>query len=299
MMDYREGLAEKGKMKRALAIHDLSGVGKCSLTVAMPILSAAGVECSAMPTAVLSTHTGGFGEVVCQDLTAAMLPFARHWMRERVSFDALYSGYLASHEQLGIVKEVFRLFRGGGASKPLVLVDPVMGDNGRLYSLCTAEMAVKMRELCESADVIVPNLTEAAILLGREYRIPASREEVVELMQALAGLGPRRVVLTGIRFGQDKIGAGCYDADLDWTGFAMQEEVPGHFHGTGDIFASVLLAGLLHGRGLEAAMGIAVDFTAESIRRTVKLGTEPRYGVCFELGLHGLLERILDRPDKK
>ena len=280
------------RMKRVLAVHDLSGVGKCSLTVALPILSAAGLECAALPTAVLSTHTGGFGKVVCRDLTGDMLPFARHWLREQVRFDALYSGYLASAEQIRIVREVFHLFHAGKTDKPLVMVDPVMGDNGRLYSLYTLEMAAKMTELCSAADILVPNLTEAAILLGREYRPAVSREEAVEMMKALSQLGPRRIVLTGVSFGAGRLGAACYDADVGWADFAMEETVPGHFHGTGDVFASVLLAGLLHGRNLETAMQIAVEFTAHSIRRTVETDADPRFGVCFEPGLSGLLERI-------
>ncbi|HIW73110.1 MAG TPA: pyridoxamine kinase [Firmicutes bacterium] len=285
-------MQETGSLKRALAVHDLSGVGKCSLTVVLPVLSAAGVECAALPTAVLSTHTGGFGPVVCRDLTEEMLPFARHWLRERVTFDAVYTGYLSSPEQIQVVKDLFRMFRTGSGSRPLMLVDPVMGDNGRLYSLYTPEMARRMAELCAQADVIVPNLTEAAILLGREYRPSVNREEAAELMRALARLGPRQVVLTGVGFGVGRMGAACYDAGIGWVGFVLQEEIPGHFHGTGDLFASVLLAGLLHGKSLEASVRIAVNFTAESVRRTAAGGTEPRYGVCFEPGLSGLLEQM-------
>ena len=277
----RKTMQETGSLKRALAVHDLSGVGKCSLTVVLPVLSAAGVECAALPTAVLSTHTGGSGPVVCRDLTEEMLPFARHWLRERVTFDAVYTGYLSSPEQIQVVKDLFRMFRTGSGSRPLMLVDPVMGDNGRLYSLYTPEMARRMAELCAQADVIVPNLTEAAILLGREYRPSVNREEAAELMRALARLGPRQVVLTGVGFGVGRVGAACYDAGIGWVGFVLQEEIPGHFHGTGDLFASVLLAGLLHGKSLEASVRIAVNFTAESVRRTAAGGTEPRYGVCF------------------
>ena len=293
---HKEGMTlqmdDRQTAKRVLAIHDLSGVGKCSLTAILPVLSAAGLECAALPTAVLSTHTGGFGEVVCQDLTDGMLPSARHWLREGVGFDALYSGYLASREQLGIVREIFRMFRAGQEGGPLTLVDPVMGDNGRLYRLYTPEMAREMAGLCACADVIVPNLTEAAILLGREYRPAVSREEAVELLHALSRLGPRRVVLTGVGFSADRLGAACYDADTGREGFAAERTVPGHFYGTGDLFSSVLLAGLLHSKGLEAAMRAAVEFTAESIRRTVDRGMEPRYGVCFEPGLPGLTCRM-------
>jgi pyridoxine kinase len=151
------------KLKRIVAIHDISGVGKCSLTAVLPIVSAAGVECSCLPTAVLSTHTGGFEGFTFRDLTDDLLPVAEHWKREGVVFDALYSGYLGSLAQIGVVREIFDMFRGDGA---LVLVDPVMADNGKLYSLFTHEHVKGMRELCGCADIIVPNRTEAAFMLG-------------------------------------------------------------------------------------------------------------------------------------
>ncbi len=279
----------ENECKRAAAIHDLSGVGKCSLTVILPILSAAGIECAALPTAVLSTHTGGFGEVVCRDLTEDMLPIARHWRREHIGFDALYSGYLASYQQIGLVRETFGLLRG---SRTLVMVDPVMGDDGRLYSLYTPEMARGMADLCACADIIVPNLTEAAILLGRDYRPRLTPEETEETLRALSRLGPRRVVLTGVHFREGELGAACYDAGIDRMEYEAGPAVPGRFHGTGDVFASVLLAGLLHGNSLAGAVRLAVSFTAESIRRTADTGTDPRFGVRFEPGLTGLAERI-------
>lgn len=279
----------ENEYKRAAAIHDLSGVGKCSLTVILPILSAAGIECAALPTAVLSTHTGGFGEVVCRDLTEDMLPIARHWRREHIGFDALYSGYLASYQQIGLVRETFGLLRG---SRTLVMVDPVMGDDGRLYSLYTPEMARGMADLCACADIIVPNLTEAAILLGRDYRPRLTPGETEETLRALSRLGPRRVVLTGVHFREGELGAACYDAGIDRMEYEAGPAVPGRFHGTGDVFASVLLAGLLHGNSLAGAVRLAVSFTAESIRRTADAGTDPRFGVRFEPGLPGLAERI-------
>lgn len=279
----------ENECKRAAAIHDLSGVGKCSLTVILPILSAAGIECAALPTAVLSTHTGGFGEVVCRDLTEDMLPIARHWRREHIGFDALYSGYLASYQQIGLVRETFGLLRG---SRTLVMVDPVMGDDGRLYSLYIPEMARGMADLCACADIIVPNLTEAAILLGRDYRPRLTPEETEETLRALSRLGPRRVVLTGVHFREGELGAACYDAGIDRMEYEAGPAVPGRFHGTGDVFASVLLAGLLHGNSLAGAVRLAVSFTAESIRRTADAGTDPRFGVRFEPGLPGLAERI-------
>lgn len=275
--------------KRVAAIHDLSGVGKCSLTVALPVLSAAGVECAALPTAVLSTHTGGFTDIVCRDLTADMLPIARHWRREGVRFDALYSGYLASYEQIEIVRKIFELFRSGGEDepeRPLVMVDPVMGDFGRLYSLYTPAMAKGMTKLCSQADILVPNRTEAAILLGREYSgdplTPAAAEEIA---RALSEQGPRQVVLTGVNFDLRETGVACFDRETGRIDFVMRERIPGTYHGTGDIFASALLAGLMRGRTLRDAARIAVDFVCGAIRRTAEAGTDTRFGVRFEEGL--------------
>lgn len=280
-------------LKRVAAIHDLSGVGKCSLTVALPILSAAGVECSALPTAVLSTHTGGFTDIVCRDLTADMLPIARHWRREGVCFDALYSGYLASYEQIEIVSRIFDLFSfddGCGQdepeNKPLVMVDPVMGDFGRLYSLYTPAMAKGMAKLCAKADILVPNRTEAAILLGREYSgaplTPAAAEDIV---RSLSEMGPRQVVLTGVNFDLKETGAACFDKRTGKVDFVLNERIPGTYHGTGDIFASSLLAGLMRGRTLNDAARIAVDFVCGAIRRTAEAGADTRFGVRFEEGL--------------
>lgn len=270
-------------LKRAAAIHDISGVGKCSLTVALPILSAAGVECAALPTAVLSTHTGGFTDIVCRDLTADMLPIARHWKREGVRFDALYSGYLASFEQIEIVSGIFDMFR---EKDTLVMVDPVMGDNGRLYSLYTPAMAQGMAKLCAKADILVPNRTEAALLLGRTYNDgPLTVETAGEMLRALSAMGPRQIVLTGVNFGERDYGVACFDARTGRVDFAMNERIPGTYHGTGDIFASALLSGLMRGCPLPGAARNAVDFVCGAIRRTAEAGTDPRFGVRFEEGL--------------
>ena len=174
----------KEQQKRVAAIHDLSGFGKCSLTVALPILSAAGIETSALPTAILSTHTGG------------MRPFMKHWKELDIRFDAVYSGFLGSFEQLDIVKEFFSLFK---REDNLILVDPVMGDNGELYKIFTPKFAKGMRSLCEKADIIVPNLTEAALLLGEPYQAgPYTKAYIDGILHKLSQLGPKQVVLTGV-----------------------------------------------------------------------------------------------------
>ena len=170
------------ELKRVAAIHDISGVGKCSLTVALPIISAAGVECSVMPTAVLSTHTGGFEGFTFRDLTDDLRPIAEHWKKENICFDALYSGYLGSLGQIDIVRDIFEMFR---TPETWIMVDPVMADNGRLYSLFTLDHVKGMAKLCGRADVIIPNRTEAAFMLEREYRDgPMREEEVNDLLYA-------------------------------------------------------------------------------------------------------------------
>lgn len=266
--------------KHVAAIHDISGMGKCSLTVALPILSAAGVRTSIMPTAVLSTHTGGFTGFTYRDLTSDLLPFAEHWSSLHVHFDALYSGFLGSFEQLDIVSRIFDILR---AEDTLVMVDPVMADNGKLYSVYTPDFPQGMAKLCAKAGLIVPNMTEAAFLLGNAYREgPYDRAYVEKTVRALARLGAPRIVLTGVWFGDDKLGAACYEKASDTVAYAFNEKIEGCYHGTGDIFGSALLAGLMRGLALPAATQLAVDFTTGSVRRTRAAGTDVRFGVDFE-----------------
>lgn len=268
------------RLKRAAAIHDISGVGKCSLTVALPIISAAGVECSAMPTAVLSTHTGGFDGFTFRDLTDDMKPIAEHWKKENIRFDSLYSGYLGSLDQIDIVRDIFEMFR---TPETLIMVDPVMADNGKLYSLFTMDHAKGMAKLCGHADVIVPNRTEAAFMLEREYQEgPMAETDVEELLHALAGLGAKQVVLTGVHFRNDDLGAACYDVKTGQIDYVMESRIDGMYHGSGDVFGSLLLGALMRGRTLAEATRIAVDFTCAALRLTAEDGTGPRMGLRFE-----------------
>lgn len=268
---------------RVMAIHDLSGVGKCSLTVALPILSAMGAEVAAMPTAVLSTHTGDIVGYTYRDLTCDMLPVAKHWHSLGLSFDAIYSGWLGSAEQNDIVLSVFEMF---SAPRALRLVDPVMGDHGRLYKTYSPDRVRGMARLCGEADVITPNLTEAMFLLGETYRDEVmSAEAARDLCVRLAALGPSRVVITGISTGADTVGSASLDRRSGAFSVHEMARLPGKWHGTGDIFCSVLLGSLLEGRALTEAAALAVDFTQQCIARTYALGTDPRFGVDFERGL--------------
>lgn len=281
------------KEMRVAAIHDLSGAGKCALTIVLPVMSALGCEVSVLPTAVLSTHTGGFTNPVIRDLTEDMLPTAEHWKREGACFEAIYSGFLGSAAQIGIVSEIFKMNRAVNPEVK-ILVDPVMGDHGRLYKTYTKEMADGMKALCEQADIIVPNLTEAYHLLGEAYKEgPYEKEEIEHIVRGLAAMGPETVVLTGVYFDNEEIGAACYDKRVDTVDFILNPCVPGAYHGTGDLFASVLLSGILQGLTVREACGCAVRCVADCIDFTVKSGRkDTRWGVKFEKCLPNVMKDV-------
>ncbi len=274
------------------AIHDLSGFGKCSLTVALPVLSACGVETSALPTAVLSTHTGGFVNFTYRDLTADVLPMARHWQSFGAQFGAVYSGFLGSEEQIGMVEEILQMFR---TPRTLVLVDPVMGDGGKLYQTYTPAMADGMGRLCRRADVVAPNMTEACHILGLPYDPgPYTEGFLLQVLQGLCDLGPRMAVLTGACLREGELGAACYDAQTGEMRLSVREQIPGFFHGTGDLFASTLLGGLLNGMALEDACDTAVEFTHRTIVTTAEKRVDSRFGPMFE-GHLGWLSGVMEK----
>ena len=275
-------------LKKALAIHDISCVGKCSLTVALPILSAAGVETSVLPTSVLSTHTGGFEGFTFHDLTPEIGPITAHWKSLGLTFDAIYTGYLGSKEQVALMLDIFDAF-GGGALK---LVDPVMADNGKLYGGFPADFPMEMRRLCAKADVIVPNFTEAALMLGEPYvEGPYTKEYIEGLLCRLRAVCGGKIVLTGVHFDENEVGAACYDLETDAVNYAMAKRIPGYFHGTGDVFGSALLAALLDGKSLAESAQIAASFTADSIQKSDP-SREKKYGVAFERALPGLMKSL-------
>ena len=239
------------RQKRVLAIHDISCVGRCSLTVALPILSAAGLDTGVLPTAVLSTHTGGFTGFTYRDLTEDIAPISQHWQSLGLRFDALYSGYLGSFDQIALVGQLFDDFR---TQNNLILVDPVMGDNGQLYPLYSPQMAQGMAQLCGKADIIVPNLTEAAFMLDQPYLGEVyTQAQIEQLLRDLSHLGARQVVLTGVSLKAGQLGAAAYDARTGAITYAFCEKIEGYFHGTGDVFGSALLAALMNGFALDSA----------------------------------------------
>lgn len=274
------------KQKRVVAVHDISCFGRCSLTVALPILSAAGIETPVIPTAILSTHTGGFSGFTYRDLTGDILPIVDHWRAEGLEFDAIYTGFLGSFEQIDIVLQLIQQLK---TEKTLVVVDPVMADNGKLYSVFSSDFPAGMRKLCAAADVVVPNMTEAALLLGRAYREgPYAADEIENLLRGLCAMGAKSAVLTGVNFDREHLGAASYDSQTGTSGYAKAELIDGFYHGTGDVFASALVASMISGATLAGACEVAVQFTADSISRTKEAGTDKRYGVDFESGLSGL-----------
>ncbi len=269
--------------KRILAVHDISCIGRCSLTVALPILSAAGIETSVLPTAVLSTHTGNFEGYTFRDLTDDIEPIFSHWKKLNIKFDAIYTGYLGSVRQIELVE---KLIDSLSHDKTIVLVDPVMGDNGRLYSNLTSDFAKGFRQLSKRADIITPNLTEAALLLDIPYEKDGfSKEQIEYILKELSKLGPEKVVLTGVSTVSSRLGCAVYDSAQGKAEFILEEKVEGMFHGTGDVFASSLMAGIMNELPIMEAVRLAESFTADAIRRTDKEGGETRYGVNFEEGL--------------
>lgn len=265
---------------RVAAIHDMSGFGRCSLTVAIPILSAMGVQCCPLPTAFLSTHTGGFEGFTFLDMTDEMPKVAAHWKQLDLGFRALYSGFLGSERQIGIVEDFIQNFRADGT---IVVVDPVMGDHGKVYQTYTPAMCAGTAHLAAQADVITPNLTEAALLLGIPYEdLPAGEAGCREIVEQLSLEGKRSVVLTGAAAGEDATGAVCFDAADGRVHTVQTERVPREFHGTGDVFASVLTGALVQGASLTEAARAAVDFVKLCAERTAAEGLPMREGVDFE-----------------
>ena len=277
-------------MKRVVSIQDISCLGKCSLTVALPIISAMGVETCVVPTAVLSTHTGGFSGFTFHDLTQEVAPIAAHWKKEGITFDAIYTGYLGSFEQIELVGQFFDQF---GGKDTLVYVDPAMADNGVLYTGFTPEFAKEMGKLCGKADVIVPNLTEASFMLGVDYVGDQYDEAYIkDLLKQLTGLGCKTAVLTGMSFEPGKIGAMAYDSATDTYASYFNEKLPVQFHGTGDIFASACVGALMNGKDLAGALKVAVDYTLECIRETQNDPDARWYGVNFESAIPMLVHSL-------
>ena len=262
---------------RIATIHDLSCFGRCSLTIALPVLSAMGCQCCPLPTALLSAHTGISGFTFL-DTTDEMRRISAHWSQLSLHFQAIYTGFLGSAPQINLVEDFLRRFH---APDTLLIMDPVMGDHGTPYKTCTPALRQGLRELVAQADVITPNLTEAAILLDIPYH-ESQTADASELVRALSLQGQRSVVLTGYAAAPGQVGALCYDRDTRQVEAVQTARVPQDFPGTGDLFASVLTGALTRGAPLLQAARTAVDFVGSCVARSVAEGAGEAEGVDFE-----------------
>ncbi len=269
---------------KVAAIHDLSGVGRCSLTVILPALSAQGIQVCPVPTAILSAHTGGFGEVVLRDLTDYISPALEHYKRLNYRFDCVYSGFLASTEQIDHCLEFFEYYKDA-----LKVVDPVMADNGKPYKTCTAELCSRMGELTAIVDIITPNITEAAILLGENPVQPdVAMQKIKSYLVRLSELGPKIVVITSV-FSDGKAYNVGYDREHSKFWRIPYNMINARYPGTGDVFASVLTGSILRGDSLPIAMNRATAFLERAIKTTYSYSTDTREGIMLESCLDFLI----------
>ncbi|MBO6149219.1 MAG: pyridoxamine kinase [Lachnospiraceae bacterium] len=272
-------------MKRVLTVQDISCLGKCSITIALPVLSALGSEAVILPTAVLSTHTM-FKNFTCKDLSDQIEPIVEHWKSEGVEFDAIYTGYLGTIGQIDQMKELFKAFRGNDT---LIIVDPVMADNGKLYPAFDMDYVKKNAELCGEADIIVPNITEASFMTGMEYREEYDEAYVKELLSRLNELGAKISVLTGVSLEEGMTGVMGYDSSKDEYYVYQNKRIDATYHGTGDLFSSTCVGEIMKGRDWRDAMRISADYTAHTIEVTLKNPEKPWYGVDFEATMPELI----------
>ncbi len=276
-------------MKKLVTIQDASCFGKCSITVALPIISAMGVECAIIPTSILSTHTGGFEGFTFRDLSEDIPKIKEHWKKYNLKFDTIYTGYLGSHSQIDYVMDFARDFKD---EDTLLFVDPAMGDKGRLYTGFDADFPSHMAKLCAMADIIVPNMTEASFMLGIEYREEYDEEYVKNVLRSLCALGAKKAVLTGVSFEKATQGAMLYDSRTDTFYSHFQKNIPMSFHGTGDTFASTFAGALTRGIDEKDALALAVDFTVECIHSTIPDVQNHGYGTKFEECLPSLVLKM-------
>jgi pyridoxine kinase len=282
----------KRSVNRVAAIHDLSGFGRSSLAVVIPILSTMGVQVCSLPTAVLSTHTGGFEGYSFVDLTDSMEEFINHWKKLKIEFDCIYSGFLGSPRQINIISKFINDF---SVNNPLVVIDPVMGDNGKLYSTMDNEMVEKMRELIKKADIITPNFTEAAFLLDEKYDLNLSEEMIKQWMIRLSNLGPKTVIITSVPVSKVSKNTSvlAYNREDGRFWKVSCVYIPAHYPGTGDAFTSVIVGSILQGDSLPIALDRGVQFITAAIRASYGNKYPEREGVLLERVLGNLNMPVL------
>ena len=272
--------------KRVLTIQDISCVGQCSLTVALPIISACGLETCVLPSAVLSTHTAGFSGYTFRDLTEDMPAIKEHWKKENISFDAIYTGYLGSTEQIAHVAAIFDECSKADTVK---IMDPAMADNGRLYPGFDEAFVDAMKTLCGKADYVLPNITEACFLTGLEYKTAYDRAYIDALIDGLTALGCKNIVLTGVSYREGKTGIVVYE-NGQYT-YYEHNLLPNSCHGTGDVYASAFTGAFVRGHSAYKAAVIAANYTVNCINATAKLDNH-WYGAAFEPVLNTLIEMV-------
>lgn len=266
--------------KKILTIQDISCYGSCSITAALPILSAYGIETAILPSAILSTHTCGFKNFTVLDLTDEMPKIINHWIEEGIKFDAIYTGYIGNYKQFDYILECKeKLLKRDG----LFIVDPAMADNGKLYPALGDDIVYGMRNICSVADYIIPNITEACFLTNKDYKENMSEDEYQILLTELYQLGAKNVILTGVTDGEDSLGAMAYDGFT--RTYILKEIVEKNYHGTGDIFSSIIVADILNGKNMKEALDHATDFVIDSILATINDPSHD-YAVKFEDILH-------------
>lgn len=293
-------------MKRVLTVQDISCVGKCSLTAAIPVISAMGIEVCPLPTAILSNHTA-FSSFSFLDLTDKIPEILNEWKKQGFHFDAIYTGYLGSIKQIDLVHKILDEF---AQNDTLVVIDPCMADNGKLYTGFSQDFVKQMAKLCGRANVILPNMTEACFLVNQDYDIfTHTNESITKLMEKLLSLGANHVVLKGVDFSSDKIGVSYYsqknnndsrnligksmiENSIDDMKIYFHHRYDENFHGTGDLFASVVTGALVLKKELKEAVEIACDFIQESIECTLSNPNYNWYGVEFESALRNLSQKL-------
>ena len=288
-------------MKRVLTVQDISCVGKCSLTAAIPVISAMGIEVCPLPTAILSNHTA-FSSFSFLDLTDKIPEILNEWKKQGFHFDAIYTGYLGSIKQIDLVHKILDEF---AQNDTLVVIDPCMADNGKLYTGFSQDFVKQMAKLCGRANVILPNMTEACFLVNQDYDIfTHTNESITKVMAKLLSLGAQQVILKGVEFSKEKIGVAYCSQKLFDNNFSTNENnmedmniyfhhrYDENFHGTGDLFASVVTGALVLKKELKEAVEIACDFIQESIECTLSNPNYNWYGVEFESALKNLPQRL-------
>ncbi len=277
----------KRDFKRVMAIHDLSGLGRSSLMAVTPVLSVMGVQVCPVPTAVLSSQTSGFTDYTFVDLTDSMPAYLHHWQQLQMDFDCIYSGFLGSAEQIAIMEDILD---GFVSEDTLVVIDPVLGDDGALYDTMGSDMVERMRHLIRRAHIITPNVTEVKLLLGLPLDLPLLAEQLEPLAAQLAQMGPQTVVITGVHQQDGGRCVCCYQREQQYQQIPYRE-LPVSYPGTGDIFAAVLIGGLMQGRALNESIALAADFICHTVADAITAAEPVRDGVQLEKNLYRLCGR--------